>query len=240
MNGITSRRIKFAILELLHSDHRKNKFNLLGRPNLPGALERHLTTQFDTSQRAIADLAFEELKRDDLIRATYRDLINPGDWVVLTDAGSAALERQALDELDYALLQISPHLLEIREGAWAAVHSRNPDAMRQASHSARELIEQTLKEGTSDDEIRQDENFIPDKKSETRITRRHRLKFLMNKHKGEISESAIRVTERGHDFILALDSKFQAASHHRGESPSAQELADSLRSAEMLLRQILI
>ncbi len=217
-----------------------NKNNLLGRPfeRGRGTLEHNLGITFSPDERALADQAFEGLKTDGLIRPTYRDPVSPEDWVEITEAGREALSRGTSDELDRALREISPRLVEIRAGAWAAIHSGQPDAVRQAAHSGRELIDQTLREGAPDDEFRADPSFIPDASSKSGITRRHRLRILMQKYRGEVSDSDLAIAERAIDLMLALDDCLISAAHSR-LAASRDGVRDALVGAEIALRRIL-
>src|SRR5262245_6593393 len=164
MRRMNSRELKFAILEYLARDslRHEHKMNLLGSPMSPGAIERAQDVRFDDADRFRADRAFETLMSGGLIRPTYNDLISPEKWVTITDAGRRALERRAFDDLDEALRAISPTLVEMRDGAWAAAESVNPDARRQSAHSARELVDQTLKLGAPDEAVRAMPGFRPD------------------------------------------------------------------------------
>ena len=231
--------LKFAILKVLASVRHQHKYNLLGKSNAQGDLERHLGIQFEPGQRHLADVAFQELETAELIRPTYDDLISPGLWVEITDAGRTALDRGVLDSLDEALQKISPALEELRAGAWAAVVSRRPDSLRQASHSARELIDQTLKTGAPDAAVLAMPGFSPDANSRTGITRRHRLRYLMAAYHGDVSESQLRVVEEACDLVLAVDDRLMAIAHSRG-APVATEVKDSLNAAEIALRRLLV
>lgn len=97
------RPMKIAILKALLSVRHQHKFNLLGKGNDQGDLERQLGVRFDPEQRHMAAVAFAELEAADLIRPTYDDLIAPGLWVAITDAGRAALDPSRLDSLDEAV-----------------------------------------------------------------------------------------------------------------------------------------
>lgn len=241
MSDYTLRSMKFAILEILSdpSMKKQHKINILGRPNEEGFLEHHLSVRFESTDRFLADQAFEQLKTASLIQPTYGDLVDPEKWVKITDAGRQALELRVFDMLDSALQKINPHLLEIREGAWAAIASRQPDSLRQAAHSGRELIDQVLKDGAPDEKIRSQEGFLPDNSSRSGITRRHRFKFLMTKFQGATSSSDLHVVEKAYEFIMAVDRRLMAFSHAR-EVPSSTDVKDSLQAAEMALRRLLV
>lgn len=235
-------RLKMAILKALSGAGGTglNKINLLGRPfeRGRGTLEHNLDVTFLPEERALADRAFEELKTDGLIRPTYRDHVSPQDWVEITEAGREALSRGTLDELDRALREISPRLVEIRAGAWAAIRSAQPDAVRQAAHSGRELIDQTLKEGVPDDEVRADPTFVPDASSKSGITRRRRLRVLMRKYRGEVPELDLTIAEKAINLMLALDNRLISAAHSR-LAASRDDVRDALVGAEIALRRIL-
>ena len=97
------------------------------------------------------------------------------------------MARNALNELDEALLNIDPHLVEIRRGAWAVLASSYPDSLRQAEHSGRELIDQTLKTGAPSSEITSEARFVADVSSKEGVTRRMRIRHLMLKQRGRVS-----------------------------------------------------
>lgn len=233
------RSMEMTILKLLSDGKQQHKMNLIGRPYQRGPLEECLGTTFDTETRQLADRAFEALRAKSFIRPTYGDLVNPELWVEITAAGRDALARGALDALDAALIRISPHLAEMRAGAWEAVHSGRADSLRQAAHSGRELIDQVLKEGAPDDQIKVQPNFVADSSSSTGVTRKHRLKFLMKTFKETESASALTVAEKAIDLIIAVDDRLKAASHSR-DVPSKQDIVDALNAAEVALRALLV
>src|SRR5713226_3135929 len=151
LSKLTIADLKFWILgELANSSQPVHKFNLIGRTGMNGPLEWRYGTPLGPEERGLAVRAFDELRSADLIRPTYADTVDPENWVTITDAGRQSLAKGALDDLDEALLRISPHLLEVRRGAWSAVASAQPDSLRQAAHSGRELLDQALKEGAPD------------------------------------------------------------------------------------------
>jgi hypothetical protein len=237
---LTLQDLKLEILKLFAAAPRGgNKFNLLGRPYQTGGLEASLRITFDKEQRAMAAQAFEHLKKDGLIRSTLSDLVDPENWCEITNAGRQALESGGLDDLDSVLLSINPHLVEIRRGAWSALASNQPDSLRQAAHSGRELIDQTLKEGVLDSEIKAWPGFTPDTTSKSGVTRRMRLRLLMQKRKGSVSDSDLAIVEKSCDLVEAVDNKLMAQSHARA-APSPSDVKDALHTAETALRRILL
>jgi hypothetical protein len=233
--------LKTSLLAALESASPRplNKFNLIGRPHQRGDLENRLGLEFNGQERSLAAKAFDELRSDDSIEPTYSDVVAPEDWVVITDTGRDALKRGTLDDLDEVLQRINPYLARVRRGAWAALGSAHPDSLRQAAHSARELIDQVLKEGAPDAEIRREAGFRPDPGSLSGITRRMRLKVLMRKYRGEVSESDVKVIEESGDLLLAMDDKLKAMAHNRAALPQV-DVRQSLEIAEMMLWRLLV
>lgn len=238
-HNLSIRSLKFTILTALSTVRHQHKFNLLGKSSDPGDIERQLGIRFETGERHMAAVAFNELEAAGLIQPTYDDLISPGAWVEITASGRNALQRRVLDSLDDALGKISPELVEMRAGAWSAVTSAHPDSLRQASHSARELIDQTLKEGAPDGAVRSMPGFSEDTGSRSGITRRHRLRYLMDVRHGGVSDSQLRVVEVACDLVLATDDRLKALAHSR-EPLNSSEVRDSLQVAEIALRRLLV
>ena len=240
MQDVNIHSLKFAILDALASGkNHQHKFNLIGKGNNSGNLESQLGVCFDPDQRHMAVIAFDELQAAGLIRPTYTDQISPEEWVEITEAGRQVLERRELDSLDGALGRIASHLLELRAGAWAAVSSGRPDSLRQAAHSARELIDQTLKIGAPDSEVKGMEGFSFDMTSRSGITRRHRLRFLMSIHRGAVSDSELKVADQACELVLATDERLIAVAHSRSVV-SPQDVRDALIAAEIALRRVLL
>ena len=120
---LNSRSLQMTILALLAEGGRRHKMNLIGRSYQSGPIEAKLGVVFSGDDRRKADLAFESLKAKGFLAPTYSDLVDPELWVEITPAGRRALERNALDELDEALLSIRPNLVGLRAGAWEALGS---------------------------------------------------------------------------------------------------------------------
>ncbi|MBN8508801.1 MAG: hypothetical protein J0L57_09350 [Burkholderiales bacterium] len=226
---------------MLSKDGRRavNRFNLVGRSNQRGALEHHLGSEFDEPQRQTALRAVDQLERDGLVAPTLQDLAAPRDWLTITERGVQALFRNTIDSLDVALISIDPHLLDIREGAWSSLASMEPDALRQAAHSGRELIDQTLKLGAPDAIVKSQPWFQPEKNSKTGVTRKHRLRVLVEQKRGSLSDNELQIADKACDLVLAVDQRLQAASHGR-EAPMRADIEDAMVAAEIALRRVLV
>src|SRR3989344_6825525 len=106
--------------------------------------------------------------------------------------GENPSEAEAVNKIDTALQKIGPQLLEMRKGMHAALEKDTADAGRQAAHSARELIDQVLKEGAPKD----------------LKTRRERASYLMEKYRGgKTSESEVEIVDASWKLIDAEHSK---------------------------------
>jgi hypothetical protein len=211
---------------------------MIGRPYQSGTLEAKLGVKFTADDRQSADRAFEALKERGLIRPTYGDLVNPELWVELTESGRDALERQTLDDLDTVLLTMGARFIELRAGAWEPVNSGRADALRQAAHSMRELIDQVLKEAAPDVEVKALADYVPNKSSRSGVTRRQRMRLLMKKF-GTQSDSMLEIVEAACDLLSAVDATLIAASHAR-DTPSKQQVINALNAAEGALHAMLI
>jgi hypothetical protein len=101
-NIFTSQQIKLAILKHLQTKYYgDDKYNIIGKEDAPiGAIETSLNIRFHSEQRHLASKCFDELRAEDLIRPTYGSNVRPEDWVVITDAGLEALERDSVDRLN--------------------------------------------------------------------------------------------------------------------------------------------
>lgn len=154
-------------------------------------------------------------------------------------AGKIALDRGVLDDLDTALSGINPNLLEVRCGAWAALASKNADLLRQAAHSARELVNQILQQAAPDNEITAHPGYQPDPSSKSGVTRRMRLRFIMTIRRDKSADSDLSVAEKAMDLVLALTDRLSAAAQDRN-IPDAESVKGALSTAELALRCILL
>lgn len=63
---------------------------------------------------------------------------------------------------------------------------------------------------------------MPEKSSKDAVTHRMRIRHLIQKHRGSVSESDKHVAERAADRVGAIDNKLPATSH-AGSVPIRQE-----------------
>lgn len=233
------RELKLAILEEIASSGKAHKMNIVGRAHQSGALEHRLKSAFSPTDRDLAYRALETLRSDGLISPTFDDLVDPESWFQITERGRLALQKRALDALDEKLHAIDPHLVTIREGAWSAVTSNESDALRQAAHSGRELIDQVLKHAAPDQTVTQQSWYLSDSSSKSGVTRKHRLRYIVQTYRTDESESNLRVAEKACELVLAIDQKLKAFAHGRA-IPLRSDVQDAIVGAEIALRRVLV
>lgn len=219
---LTKRALSLAILGAVKRAGRTvHRSNLLGTGYSRGDLAHYLDrTTLSDEERQDAYTCFEDLLRMRLLTQPRMDISAPDDWVMVSPAGVAALERGAVDDLDTALLKLDPRFLEMREGMWVAALSANPDRARQAAQSARELIDQVLKDHGKGE------------------TRRLRARSLMTKIRGSRSEKDEAIAENAIDLLLSVADKLISESHSR-KNVMARDISDLLQTAEIALRRLL-
>jgi len=214
----TKNKLEIELLKVFSTekDRQKNRYNVLGRglSGSPGSLEYQMQTTFTAEERASAGQAINELESRGLIVPTYKDIISPGDWLIITSLGKRALETGALDELDNLLLEIKSDndLLSMRYGAYEAIISKNADWPRHVAISCRELITKVLHAIAPDEEVMKDPVFVPDKSSKNKITRKERIRHYLRKNPN-ISKRNAEVVERACNLIEACHDKLNAVSH---------------------------
>jgi DNA-binding PadR family transcriptional regulator len=189
---------------------------------------------FSPEERATAYQALRQLEGDGLVTPSHADVAAPFDWLELTEAGRNAVERHALDELDQWLQEVHPGLVELRDGAAAAIHSTQPDALRQAAHSGRELIRQVLDRLAPDDEVKGASWFQGEK-----VTRRDRVKLILERRAGHISESTLKVIEAQCDVVEASYHRLSAVAHDESGQVIRDHVVELLRASEAALKDLL-
>lgn len=214
--------------------------NVIGAGHSVSELERALgEIEFSIEERAQAWQAAKELLDLSMVIPTYTDLSNPAEWRVITNAGRDALLRGALDDLDRVLINLSPEFVLMRRGAWRAATSSAADSLRQAAHSARELVSQVLHAVSPDEEIRGRSWFNPNPKKLHEITRKNRFKNAIEKRGRGWSESDLAVAEKMGDLLEAQHAKLSANAHLHGPL-DRQTVVDALTTVDMVLRILLV
>lgn len=228
-----------AMLEMFSQKRPLNKINMIGCPPTEGDLERWLQRRFTDDERALAGECFDQLKQAGLIRPTYRDFFKPEDWLEITESGQRALELRALDDLDFALREINPALCELRRGASFALASGQPDSIRQAAHSARELIRQVLDALAPLDEIKANPNYQPSKDTKSGVTRKMRIRHVMKVRHVSLSSSDTDIVDTLCQLVDQLYDKLSAEAH-QDVREKRKDVSDLILSTEAALRRLLL
>ncbi len=84
-----------TILKCIQDRRTANKHNLIGR-GCRGQLEMRLGEEWSVQQKNEAAQAFEQLRTLGLIQSTMSDLVDPENWVALTQSGMDALRKGAI------------------------------------------------------------------------------------------------------------------------------------------------
>ena len=236
---LTGFEIKMAILELLVRGRPLNKFNMIGHFPLEGDLGRKLKRRFDDEERVLVGESIEQLRHAGLIRPTYKDFFNPEDCFEITDSGRHALEVCALDDLDAALRTVHAGLCELRHGASSALVAEQPDSLRQAAHSTRELIRQVLDLLAPDDEIRAQPNFQPSSHSKGGITRKMRIRHILRKRPSGLSANDADIVETLCELVDQLYNELSSEAH-RDIRHKKDDVQDLIQMTDTALPRLLL
>mgnify|MGYP000185591598 CR=1 FL=1 len=238
MMQLNERDLNLLVLRYFAKTPKAHKMNVLGRTYQDGALETELGRQFTPEERSQVARIFPNLIKDGLLEPTYDDMVDPENWLRITEAGRSAEKRGAPDDLDLMLMELSPQLAERRRGAWAAAASTLPDAPSQAASSARELIDQLLHHLAPADKIKAQPDFVPAQGSQSGISRAMRIKYAMNNRKGGPSKNDSEIVDRAIKLIESLQKKLSALTHSREQS-TPREVMIVLPVMEAVLQLLL-
>ena len=142
------------------------------------------------------------------------------------------LDRGLLDALDEALSLYDPGLIDLRDGAHDAMRSTGPDAPRQAAHSGKDLLDQVLRAGARDDDVRAQTWWQPVDDAKNGITRAQRVRLIVERQgRSDHKQVATRITSAGDDL--------DALRHKRG-SAAGLSAVDAVTMAELALKLLLL
>jgi biotin operon repressor len=136
--------------------------------------------------------------------------------VALTEGHSIPWRDRAV-QLDDVFRALGPNYIAMWHGGWMVLDSRNPDRIRQAAHSGRELLMQILAELAPDSAF--DAVQVEQYGNRGKVTRKMRIKQIL----AGGSESAVSWVDA---IAKALDETYRrlaAVSHDRGTHPPATE-----------------
>jgi DNA-binding transcriptional ArsR family regulator/ribosome-associated translation inhibitor RaiA len=126
-------------------------------------------------------------------------------------------------ELDERLYQLNPDYVEMRQGSWAALRQSNPDRIRHAATSHRELVRQLLQQ------------LVPDADLPTENNQGTQLKARIKKALGTSEENAEFIDAVG-KAVVTLYSQLNKYTHHNEKHE--ESLKALLHTGEGLIRFI--
>jgi hypothetical protein len=136
--------------------------------------------------------------------------------IVFSDAISAT-RRDGTAQLDGVFQSLGPNFTAMWQGSWAVLGSNSPDRIRQAAHSGRELLMQSLANLAPDSAF--DSEEIEKYGYEGKITRKMRVKKILgNDNKSALgwADSVARALDETYDLLADV-------SHARSIHPRATE-----------------
>lgn len=200
----------------------------------------HLLKQV-SEQTIIPAYARDFISRPSISTASHFRVLRSAK--ILDSEKSAALEAdfKAATDSDFEeskdyISRVEPEWLVLLGGAEEAVRSSNPDRVRHAITSLRELLTQVIHRFAPDDAVK---SRLPDGKwyHEGRPTRKARLYFiLVNKYDSDV---LLDFVERDVDAVLALFDLFQKGTHEIVSSIEPGELQYILKRTKALLCELL-
>lgn len=148
-----------------------------------------------------------------------------------TESAIEEIEADLLLSLPAAIEIVNPALFRLWKGAWDALRSENPDKVRHAITSARELVTQVLHSLAPDRSVRswsrEDCHYVNNKP-----TRRARLLFIVHRvHNGPLEA----YLNKEIDAWLALMDVFQNGTHSIDPGLSVAHLRTILRKVHSMI-----
>jgi hypothetical protein len=172
----------------------------------------------------------------------YHALNDVDNWCWITENGRALLERDLLDDLDEALAEVDPGLIDLRDGAHAAVHSFSPDSPRQAAASARDLLDQVLQRLAPIGEVKAEPWWedVPD--AQSGVSRQQRVRLALQKRgrvTPELDDPQRDYLNQVWDRVRVAAKDLDAMRHKRG-STAALSAEDAIHDCEIALKELLL
>lgn len=203
------------------------KQNIISEPSSGrGDLERHFNITLTNREKNILALSIGDLQEKGLIEAVFRDVINSGNDLIITDKGRKALEKRVLDELDELLLGLNSDsdLINMRYGAYDAILNKQTDWQRQSAASLVELIDHTLRTIAPNDKVVVQAWYIAETTSKTGVTRKHRVRYYLEQKIPSRSKSDNEIIEKAWQLIEACRGKLEGIKHASEDKEEVEQL----------------
>jgi hypothetical protein len=238
---LSKRALKLGILRVLEMNgpHTSvDKVSVIGFAIAQGAglLERYNVfgmSELDPEDRALASVAYDELRADGLIRPSFGgSALTFDSQCAISPRGRIMLQRNLLDDLDDALAKIDPALIRRRDAAHDRARVDAPDSVSHTALSCRELIREVLDAAAPCDEVRAQPWFVPDPKAPSG-SRRQQAQLLLEK-RGVSGEDVEIIAQE-----VVSTHRLLSRPTHVGSS-GALSAMDLVNRAEIALKLLLL
>lgn len=194
-----------------------------------------------SEQSVIPAFARDFISRPSISTASHYRVLSAAKVVEVERTSSIEDDFRAATDSDWQeskayVSKVEPEWLVLLDGAEQAVLSTNPDRVRHAITSLRELLTQVIHRFAPDDVVRK---RLPDDKwyHDGRPTRKARLYcILLNKYD---SDALLDFIEKDIDAVLALFDLFQKGTHEIVSSIEPGELLFIMKRTKALLCELL-
>jgi hypothetical protein len=172
-----------------------------------------------------------------LIEAVFRDMVNSGKDLTITDKGRKALEKRVLDELDELLIGLNSDsdLINMRYGAYDAILNKQVDWQRQSAASLVELIDHTLRTIAPNDNVIAQSWYIAETTSKTGVTRKHRIRYFLEQKNPSRSKNDEEIIEKAWQLIESCRGKLEGIKHASEDKEEVEQLIKLVEDALMYL-----
>jgi len=197
--------------------------NIISEPSSGvGNLERHFNITLTSREKNILALALVDLQDKGLIEAVFRDTMNAGNDLVITDKGRRALEKRVLDELDELILTVNADLIAKRYGAYEAVLNKQADWQSQAANSLAELLDHTLRTIAPTDVVKA-ESWYTESKAPGGF-RKQRIRYFLEQKTSSRSKSKEDVVDKAWQLIESCRGKLEGIKHANENEEDIEQL----------------
>lgn len=210
--------------------------NIISEPSSGvGNFERHFNVTLTGAEKNRLALVLVDLQDRGLIEALFRDTMNAGNDLVITDKGRRALEKRVLDDLDELLraLNSDSDLIAKRYGAYDAVLNKQTDWQSQAANSLAELLDHTLRTIAPTDVVKT-QSWYTESKAAGGI-RKQKIRYFLEQNNSYRSKSQEDVIDEAWQLIESCRGKLQGIKHANENQDDIEQLIKLAEDALMYL-----
>lgn len=152
----------------------------------------------------------QETPLEFLIRTSRTTPVKHARKPVLTD-------EHGTEELSHLLKSVDPLLEEMRQGAWLTIQGNNPDKIRQATQSMREVLRQLL-DILAPDEAVKNASWYPKPDKKPKVTRKMKVRYVLSGPTSKVSKSTVNLVEQYGKAVDVTYAKLSDEAHKYGKS----------------------